>query len=58
MFQFARYVSPDLTFSLSFPGLAPGQAGLAVDFQRNYGRTVYRGEVFPAEAVIRLELEP
>ena len=51
-------VSPDLTFTLSFPGLAPGLAGLAVDFQRNYGRTVYRGEVFPAEAVIRLELEP
>jgi 4-amino-4-deoxy-L-arabinose transferase-like glycosyltransferase len=51
-------VSPDLTFTFSFPELAPGEAGMAVDFQRDYGRTAYRGEVFPAEAVIRLELEP
>ena len=51
-------VSPDPTFTFSFPGLPPDQAGLAVDFQRDYGRTAYRGEVFPAEAVVRLELEP
>jgi len=51
-------VSPDLTFSFSFPRLPPDQVGLAVDFHRDYGRTTYRGEVFPAEAVIRLELEP
>lgn len=50
-------VSPDLTFTFSFLGLAPDQAGLAVDFHRDYGRTAYRGEVFPAEAVVRLELE-
>ena len=49
-------VSPDLTFTFSFPGLAPNQAGLAVDFHRDYGRTIYRGEVFPAEAVVQLEL--
>lgn len=50
-------VPEDLTFSFSFPGLAPDQVGLAVDFHRDYGRTTYRGEVFPAEAVVRLELE-
>ena len=50
-------VSPELTFTFSFPGLAPDQAGLAVDFHRDYGRTTYRGETFPAEAVVRLELE-
>ena len=50
-------VSPELTFTFSFPGLAPDQVGLAIDFHRDYGRTVYRGEVFPAEAVMRLELE-
>ena len=49
-------VSPDLTFTFSFPGLAQDQAGLAVDFQRDYGRPTYQGEVFPAEAVVRLEL--
>ena len=49
-------VPPDLTFTFSFPGLAPDQAALAVDFQRDYGRTAYRGEVFPAEAVVQLEL--
>ena len=51
-------VSPDLTFSFSFPGLPPDKVGLPVDFHRDYGRTVYRGEVFPAEAVVTLELEP
>ena len=51
-------VSPDLTFAFSFPGLPPDRVLLAVDFQRDYGRTVYRGEVFPAEAVVTLELEP
>lgn len=51
-------VSPELTFTFSFPGLAPDLIGLAVDFHRDYGRTTYRGEVFPAEAVVRLELEP
>ena len=50
-------VPEDLTFTFSFPGLAPGQAGLAVDFHRDYGRTAYQGEFFPAEAVVRLELE-
>ena len=50
-------VPEDLTFTFSFPGLAPDQVGLAVDFHRDYGRTTYRGEVFPAEAVMRLELE-
>ena len=30
--------------------------GPPVDFQRDYGRTTYRGEVFPAEAVVQLEL--
>ena len=49
-------VPPDLTFTFLFPGLAPDQVGLAVDFQRDYGRTTYRGEVFPAEAVVQLEL--
>ncbi len=49
-------VPEDLTFTFSFPGLAPDQVGLAVDFHRDYGRTTYRGEVFPAEAVVRLEL--
>jgi hypothetical protein len=49
-------VSPELKFSFSFPGLPPDQVGLAVDFQRDYGRTIYRGEVFPAEAVVQLEL--
>ena len=49
-------VSPDLTFTFSFPGLAPDQAGLAVDFHRDCGRTAYLGEVFPAEAVVQLEL--
>ena len=49
-------VPEDLTFTFSFPGLAPDRAGLAVDFHRDYGRTVYRGEAFPAEAVVRLEL--
>ena len=49
-------VPEDLTFTFSFPGLAPDQAGLAVDFHRDYGRTTYRGEVLPAEAVVRLEL--
>ena len=51
-------VSSDLTFSFSFPGLPPDKVGLPVDFHRDYGRTVYRGEVFPAEAVVTLELEP
>ena len=51
-------VSPELTFTFSFPELPPDQVGLAVDFQRDYGRTIYRGEVFPAEAVVTLELEP
>ena len=50
-------VPEDLTFAFSFPGLAPDQVGLAVDFHRDYGRTTYLGEVFPAEAVVRLELE-
>ncbi len=50
-------VSPDLTFTFSFPGLSTDQVGLAVDFQRDYGRTVYRGEVFPAEAVVTLTLK-
>ena len=50
-------VPEDLTFTFSFPGLAPDQAGLAVDFHRDYGRTAYQGEFFPAEAVVRLELE-
>ncbi len=50
-------VPEDLTFTFSFPGLAPDQVGLAVDFHRDYGRTAYQGEVFPAEAVVRLELE-
>ncbi|MBR3506672.1 MAG: glycosyltransferase family 39 protein [Lentisphaeria bacterium] len=49
-------VPEDLTFTFSFPGLAPDHAGLAVDFHRDYGRTAYQGEVFPAEAVVRLEL--
>lgn len=51
-------VSPELTFSFSFPGLPPDKIGLPVDFRRDYGRTTYRGEVFPAEAVVNLELEP
>jgi hypothetical protein len=50
-------VSPDLTFTFSFPGLPPDQVGLAVDFHRDYGRTVYRGEVFPAEAAVTLTLK-
>ena len=50
-------VPEDLTFTFSFPGLAPDQVGLAVDFHRDYGRTTYLGEVFPAEAVVSLELE-
>jgi len=50
-------VPEDLTFTFSFPGLAPDQVGLAVDFHRDYGRTTYLGEAFPAEAVVRLELE-
>jgi hypothetical protein len=50
-------VPEDLTFTFSFPGLAPDQVGLAVDFHRDYGRTIYQGKVFPAEAVVRLELE-
>ena len=50
-------VPEDLTFTFSFQGLAPDQVGLAVDFHRDYGRTTYQGEVFPAEAVVRLELE-
>lgn len=49
-------VPEDLTFTFSFPGLAPDQAGLAVDFHRDYGRTTYLGEVFPAEAVVQIEL--
>ena len=49
-------ISPELKFTFSFPGLAPDQAGLAVDFRRDYGRTIYRGEVFPAEAAVQLEL--
>ena len=51
-------VSPELNFSFSFPGLAPDLIGLAVDDHRDYGRTTYLGESFPAEAVITLELEP
>ena len=51
-------VPPDLKFTFAFPGLPPDRVGLAVDFQRDYGRTTYRGEAFPAEAVMRLELEP
>ncbi len=50
-------VPEDLTFTFSFPGLVPDQVGLAVDFHRDYGRTAYQGEVFPAEAVVQLELE-
>ncbi len=50
-------VPEDLTFTFSFPGLPPDRTGLAVDFHRDYGRTTYQGEVFPAEAVVRLELE-
>ena len=49
-------VPKDLNFTFSFPGLASDQVGLAVDFHRDYGRTTYQGEVFPAEAVVRLEL--
>ena len=49
-------VPEDLTFTFSFPGLAPDQVGLAVDFHRDYGRTTYLGEVFPAEAVVQIEL--
>ena len=49
-------VSPDLTFTFSFPGLAPDQAGLAVDFHRDYGRTTYLGKPRPVEAVVQLEL--
>ena len=49
-------VPEDLTFTFSFPGLAPDHAGLAVDFHRDYGRTTYLGEVFPAEAVVQIEL--
>lgn len=49
-------VPEDLTFTFSFPVLAPDQVGLAVDFHRDYGRTTYSGEVFPAEAVVQLEL--
>ena len=51
-------VTSDLSFTFAFPGLPPDQVGLAVDFQRDYGRTVYCGKVFPAEAVVRLELKP
>ena len=50
-------VPEDLTFTFSIPGLPPDWTGLAVDFHRDYGRTTYQGEVFPAEAVVRLELE-
>jgi len=49
-------VPEDLTFTFSFPGLAPDLVGLAVDFHRDYGRTTYLGEAFPAEAVVQLEL--
>jgi hypothetical protein len=49
-------VPDDLAFHFSFPGLAADRYGLAVDFHRDYGRTVYNGQAFPAEAVIRLEL--
>ena len=51
-------VLPELTFAFSFPGLPPDKVGLPVDFHRDYGRTTYCGEVFPAEAVVTLELEP
>ena len=51
-------VSQELKFSFSFPGLQPDQVGLAVDDHRDYGRTTYLGKAFPAEAVVRLELEP
>ena len=47
-------VPEDLTFTFSFHG--PDQVGLAVDFHRDYGRTIYRGEVLPAEAFVQLEL--
>ncbi len=50
-------VPDDLTFTFSFPGLAPDLVGLAVDFHRDYGRTTYQGKVFPAEAVVSIELE-
>jgi hypothetical protein len=50
-------VPADLTFTFSFPGLAPDLVGLAVDFHRNYGRMSYCGKAFPAEAVVTLELE-
>ena len=49
-------VPDDLTFSFTFPGLPPDRYGLAVDFHRDYGRTVYNAKAFPAEAVMRLEL--
>jgi hypothetical protein len=49
-------VPDDLTFSFSFPGLPSDRYGLAVDFHRDYGRTVYNAKAFPAEAVMRLEL--
>ena len=51
-------VPDDLTFTFTFPGLPPDRCGLAVDFHRNYGRTVYNAKAFPAEAVMRLELVP
>ena len=49
-------VSTDLRFTFSFPGLPPDQVGLAVDFHRDYSRTIYRGEALPAEVVVQLEL--
>ena len=51
-------VPEDLTFTFSFPGLPPDRYGFAVDFHRDYGRTVYNAKSFPAEAVMRLELVP
>ena len=49
-------VPDDLTFTFAFPGLPADRFGLAVDFHRDYGRTGYNGNAFPAEAVMRLEL--
>ena len=46
-------VSPELTFTFSVPGLPPDQVGMAVDFQRDYGRTRINGEKAPGELVAR-----
>ena len=41
--------------SISLSGSNQTAAGLFVDFRRNYGRTEIDREIFPGEAVIRLE---